>query len=64
MRTFVRLRRILATHKQLAERLAALEKRCDQNFKEVFDVLQQLIEAPPEPPEPPKRPIGFIAEKN
>lgn len=30
MRTFVRLRQILAAHKELAERLAAMEKKYDQ----------------------------------
>jgi hypothetical protein len=57
MRTFVRLRQILATHKDLAERLAAMEKKYDQRFKVVFDILKQLTEPPPEPP---KRPIGFV----
>ena len=56
VRTFARLRQILATHKELAERLAAMEKRYDQRFKIVFDILKQLME----PPEPPKRPIGFV----
>ena len=60
MRTFVRLRQILATHKELAERLTAMEKQYDQRFKVVFDILKQLMEAPPEPP---KRPIGFVARK-
>ncbi len=57
MRTFVRLRQILATHKELAERLAAMEKKYDQRFKVVFDILKQLMEPPPEPA---KRPIGFV----
>ena len=57
MSAFVRLRQILATHKQLAERLAAMEKKYDQKFKVVFDILRQLTEPPPEPP---KRPIGFL----
>jgi hypothetical protein len=56
MRTFVRLRQILATHKELAERLASLEKKYDHRFRVVFDLLKQLTEPPPEPP---KRPIGF-----
>lgn len=56
MRTFVRLRQILATHKELAERLTAIEKKYDQKFKVVFDILRQLMEPPPEPR---KRPIGF-----
>jgi hypothetical protein len=58
VRTFVRLRRILTTHKELAERLATLEKKYDQQFKVVFDVLDQLLEPPPDPP---KRRIGFAA---
>ena len=58
MRAFVRLRQILATHKELAERLTAIEKNYDQRFKVVFDILKQLMEPPLEPP---KRPIGFMA---
>jgi ORF6N domain-containing protein len=58
MRTFVRLRQILATHKELAERLAAIEKRYDQRFKVVFDILKQLMEPPPGPTKPP---IGFAS---
>lgn len=60
MRTFVRLRRLLATRKELAERLAAMEKKFDERFKVVFDVLKQLMERPPEPP---KHPIGFVLGK-
>ena len=60
MRTFVRLRQILATHKNLAERLAAMERKYDQQFKVVFDILKQLMEPAPEPH---KRPIGFMSEK-
>jgi hypothetical protein len=58
MRTFVRLRQILATNKHLAAQLAAMEKKYDQQFKVVFDILKQLMEPPPEPP---KRPIGFAS---
>ncbi|MGA3027886.1 MAG: ORF6N domain-containing protein [Bryobacteraceae bacterium] len=53
MRTFVQLRQILATHKELAERLAAMENKYDQQFKAVFDILKQLMA-------PPKRAIGFV----
>jgi hypothetical protein len=56
MRTFVRLRQILATHQQLAERLLAMEKKYDGRFKVVFDALRHLMH----PPEPPRRPIGFL----
>jgi hypothetical protein len=57
MRTFVRLRQLLGTHKQLAERLAATEKKYDRQFKVVFDILKQLMEPPPEEP---RSPIGFV----
>ena len=46
MRAFVRLRRLLATHKALARRIEALEKKYDAQFKAVFDTIHQLM-APP-----------------
>ena len=58
MRAFVRLRRILATHADLARKLAALEKRYDAQFKAVFDAIRELM-APPEAPR--KRRIGFLS---
>lgn len=58
MRTFVRLRQILATHQDIAEKLQAMERKYDKQFKVVFEVLRQLM-APP--PDAPKRPIGFVS---
>ncbi len=55
MRAFVRLRRLLATHAELAAKLDALEKKCDAQFKVVFDAIRQLMA----PPDSPKRKIGF-----
>ena len=59
MRTFVRLRRMLASHAELARKLEALEKRYDAQFKIVFDAIRELMR----PPEPKKRPIGFLVEE-
>lgn len=56
VRAFVRLRQILATHKDLARKLEDLEKKYDSQFRVVFDAIRQLM-APP--PLPPKRRIGF-----
>ena len=42
MRTFVRLREILATHGELARRLDELEKKYDRQFAVVFDAIRQL----------------------
>jgi len=61
MRTFVRLRRILASHAELARKLDALEKKYDAQFRVVFDAIRQLS-SPPEP-EPPKKRIGFLVEE-
>jgi hypothetical protein len=60
MRTFVRLREILATHKDLARKLEELEKKYDEQFRVVFEAIRQLM-APSEPP--PKRRIGFGVEE-
>lgn len=57
MRAFVRLRQILSAHKDLTEKLTAMERKYDKQFKVVFEILRQLME---QPPEPPKRPIGFV----
>ena len=59
MRTFVRLRELIGTHKELAQQLAQLEKRYDRQFKGVFDAIRQLMK----PPSGPKKPrIGFRSE--
>src|SRR4030095_12358202 len=56
MRTFVKLREMLTTHKNLAQKLEALEKKYDRQFKVVFDAIRQLMQ----PEEPPKQQrIGF-----
>jgi hypothetical protein len=56
MRAFVRLREILATHKDLARKLEELERKYDEQFRVVFEAIRQLM-TPQEPP--PKRRIGF-----
>ncbi len=56
MRTFVKLRRILTTHSELARKLASLERKYDKQFKLVFDAIREIM-APKDPPK--KRQIGF-----
>lgn len=61
MRTFVKLREMLETHKDLKKKIEEMEKKYDGNFKIVFDALRGLL-APPTPPlslPKPKGPIGF-----
>jgi hypothetical protein len=59
MRTFVRLRQMLAAHKDLAVKLQTLEKKYDAQFRVVFDAIRQLMTAP----EPRKRKIGFLVKE-
>ncbi|GAC1351464.1 MAG: ORF6N domain-containing protein [Polyangiales bacterium] len=59
VRTFVELRRILATHEALARKMVALEKKYDAQFKVVFDAIRELM-APPVPSK--RRRIGFKSE--
>jgi len=59
VRTFVKLRKMIATHKDLARKLAELEKKYDSQFKVVFDALRSLISEP----EPKEKKIGFIRER-
>ena len=55
MRAFVRLRKILASHTELARKLEGLEKKYDSQFKVVFDAIRQLMA----PPVPGQKKIGF-----
>jgi hypothetical protein len=60
MRTFVRLRQMLAIHKDLERKLTALEQKYDEQFKVVFDAIRALMT----PPEKPRKKIGFeVKEK-
>lgn len=43
MRTFVHLRRILASNADLAKKMAVLEKKYDAQFKVVFDAIRNLM---------------------
>jgi hypothetical protein len=58
MRAFVRLRRILATHTDLACKLASLEKRYDGQFKAGFNAIRELMMPRVSKN---KRRIGFIS---
>jgi hypothetical protein len=64
VRAFVKLREMLAAHKELARKLAELEARLsehDEQIQAIFEAIRQLM-APPD--RPPKR-IGFeVSEKS
>jgi hypothetical protein len=58
MRAFVRLREMLAAHRGLARKLAAMEKKYDAQLKVVFDAIQELMA----PSHRSRRQIGFRGE--
>lgn len=63
MRTFVRLRRLMATPGELVEQLTKLAETVqlhDHQIRAITDVLQRMIEQP----SAPKRKIGFHTEGN
>ena len=58
MRTFVKLREILSTHKELAHKLTQLERKIeshDKDIRTIFEAIRQLMATP----EKKKRKIGF-----
>ena len=58
VRAFVHLRRLLATHEDLANKLDELEKRYDRQLRVVFDAIRQLMA-----PSSSRSKIGFSAEE-
>lgn len=63
VRAFVRLRELLASNKELAQRLEELEQRIEQKLDSHDQAITGLIKTLRQmmaTPEPKKRPIGFI----
>jgi hypothetical protein len=55
VRAFIRMRQVMASTTELAEKLRTLEKKYDSQFKVVFDAIRQLMSGP----EPKRGEIGF-----
>jgi hypothetical protein len=55
MRTFVQLRRLMDSSRDLARKIETLENKYDEQFAAVFAAIKQLIA----PPASPKKQIGF-----
>ena len=56
MRTFIKLKEMIAKHKNLTQKIAQLERKYDHQFKIVFDAIRELITEK----EKPKPKIGFL----
>ena len=61
MRTFVQLRRLMDSNRDLARRIDALEQRYDEQFSAVFDAIKRLIAEDDGRKTKPKRSIGFLS---
>jgi phage regulator Rha-like protein len=55
MRAFVRLKKMVSSHRELADKIDKLERKYDVKFKAVFDAIRQLMQGPKKS----KRSIGF-----
>jgi hypothetical protein len=59
MRTFTRLRKLLASNKAVWQKIQAMENKYDKRLKAIFNTLKILIK----PPMKAKQPIGFLRER-
>ena len=62
VRTFVRLREMLSTHKEVSRKLSELEKKVeghDEHIRALFQAIRQLMA----PPDKKQRRIGFIVSE-
>ncbi|GMR23663.1 MAG: hypothetical protein BMS9Abin37_2113 [Acidobacteriota bacterium] len=57
MRAFVRLRRLMLDHDELAQKINSMERKYDAQFKVVFDAIRELMQ----PARSSKRRIGFLS---
>jgi dimeric dUTPase (all-alpha-NTP-PPase superfamily) len=60
MRTFVKLRELMSTHKDLALKLKELEKKYDSQFQLVFEAIRQILEVE----DKPRKRIGFMVKED
>jgi len=63
MRVFVKIRAVLAAHKELAARLTELEKRMDKKDREIISLFEAIRRLMAPPPQKKKEPIGFRLNK-
>ncbi len=61
MRTFVQLRRLMDSNRDLARKVVAMEKKYDEQFATVFAAIRQLIADDQAAKARPRRGIGFTS---
>lgn len=60
IRTFIKLRELLATNEELQRKIARIEQKYDKRFRVIFEAIKKLIAEE----EKPKKQIGFKIEKD
>ena len=62
MRTFVKIRELMATHLDLARKIEDLERKYgehDEHIQAIFKLIKDLLQPSPEPPKEEGAPMGF-----
>lgn len=59
VRAFVRLRRMLAQHKELAAKFAELERKLEKHDEQIIALVEAIRRLMAPPPALPRKPIGF-----
>ena len=59
VRAFVKLREMMATHKDLKRKIESMEKKYDEQFRIVFEAIKQLLSDE----DKPKKKIGFTVKE-
>ena len=63
MRAFVKLRELIASHKDLADRIEKLESNQTQHASVINILAEEIDNLKLSPPEPPRRRIGFAIDE-
>ena len=64
VRAFVKLRQMLATHKELARKLSQLERKLQTHDQQILTLVEAIKQLMAPPPEPKRKQIGFKTEQN
>ncbi len=64
MRTFVQLRHLMDSNRDLARKIDAIERKDDEQFRVVFDAIKRLIADDETRKAEPRREIGFHTIKS
>jgi len=64
VRAFVRLRRMMVQHKDLASKLDKLEHKVGKHDRQIVALIDAIRQLMAPPPDPPKKQIGFQTEAN